>query len=167
MAYTNVRLQLDFLAFLPMFGGGMVSAIGLWWLTSTLGASVASGAEAVLCTFLVLVMMWTVQSLVGWRASTVAYAAPALVWPYWWTVLNSMASRQVDPASGVVPFRFAQTWYSGVWFKALVETGLLALFAWAVTRTLRASGNRLGDASAGHAVPQLKACPRQSTRVTH
>lgn len=142
-----------------MFGGAMASAIGLWWLTSKLGASVASGAEAVLCAFLILSMMWTVQSLVGLRASSVGYAVPALLWPCWWPVLKSMASRQVDSVSGVVPLRFAQTWYSGVWFKVLVEFGLLALFAWVLVRALRASATRPSETSAAHAVLSAQRLP--------
>lgn len=152
MSFTKVPFQLDFLPFLPIFGWGMVSAVGLCWLTSTLGASVGSGAEAVLCTFLILIMMWTVQCLVRWRASAFGYAVPALLWPCWWPVLKSMTLREVDPATGVVLLRFTQTWYSGVWLKALVEVGLLALFAWTVMRTPRASGSHVSDTSVGHAV---------------
>lgn len=160
MSFTKDRFQLDFLPFLPIFSWGMASAIGLCWLTSTLGASVGSGGEAVLCTFLILIMMWTVQSLVGWRASAFGYALPALLWPCWWPVLKSMTLREVDPASGVVLLRSTQTWYNGVWLKALVEVGLLVLFACTAIRTPRASETYVDDTSAGHALPSTEDLPK-------
>lgn len=128
----KIRLQPEIRPFLPIFAAGMTCVVGLWWLTCALGASFASGAEAVFWSFLVLALIWAAQSMTDLSGSTAGYTAAVLLWPCWWPLMHSMALRQVDSATGVAPLRLCQTWYSSVWFKVLVEIGLLVLLAWAV-----------------------------------
>ncbi|WP_296229257.1 hypothetical protein [Ralstonia sp. UBA689] len=137
MQLTRYKLRSDLPSFLPMLTVSTAGTFSLWGLTFALGASFGSGAEALLGSCMLLIAAYGAQLLTRRWARTIGYATPALVWPCWWPVLTSMALRQIDPATGVVPLRFAQAWYSSVWFKVLVEIGLLVLFALAVMRTRR------------------------------
>jgi hypothetical protein len=133
------RRYSDYFPFSPILAGGMAGAFGLWWLACAIGTSFASGAQAVVCSAMVLVLIGAAQSVKGVSASTTGYAALVLLWPCWWPVTTSIALHQVDPATGVVPLHAVHTWYTGVWLKALVEVGLLVLLAWTVTRARRTS----------------------------
>jgi len=137
MSFTKVRFQADLPPFLSLLAVGIASALSLWCVTYALGASFGAGAEAALRSCLVMTVACGIQSLIRWPASVVGCAVPALLWPCWWPALKSMALRRVDPATGVVPLHWQQTWYDSPWCKTLVEIGLLALFAWAVTHARR------------------------------
>ncbi|WP_439890860.1 hypothetical protein ACS7SF_17125 [Ralstonia sp. 25C] len=124
-------------ATLRLFSGGVLCLGCLCWLFSSVGASFTTIVFAVFASLLVFFLAIAFQLISSCPTNIVGCISLALLWPCWWSVLTSIAIRQVNPETGVVPLRSVETWYSCASFKWLIELGLVALLAWVIRREAR------------------------------
>lgn len=101
--------------------------LGIWWLSTAVGADFRTTLDALWHSIPVIVIV----SGLTWYFKPNIFAGfavmAAALWPVWWRVLDSIAAnpQSADPALMV-----SSPWWASAGFKWAVELVLIALAGW-------------------------------------